>query len=330
MRVRPWLALVLVVAGAGAVEAWRLVTPASPRREPLTVEIPANQGAIAIAGHLAGAGVVTSAPEFLLLSAVRGSVRRLHAGEYEIAPQATTVDVLALVESGRVKQHVVLHPEGATLAELARVLEASGLARAADVIAAGRDPLFLRAAGVDAPSVEGYLFPDTYLFVRGMSPPQMLGRMVHRLETRLGPEIMARARQRGLSLRQLLTLASIVEREAVGRDERRLIAAVFWNRLERGMPLQADPTVQYAVGRERRTLTRVDLEADSPYNTYRYSGLPPGPIASPGLDAIEATLDPAAVGYLYFVAVDDHRHHFSTTLEEHRRAVARYRASRPR
>jgi UPF0755 protein len=329
MRFRPWLALLLLV-GAGAGEAWRLMTPVGSRAATLTLEIPANEGALVIAGHLARGAVVRSAPEFLLLSALRGSVRRLHAGEYEIAPGASTVDVLALVESGRVKQHLVLHPEGASLAELAHALETQGLASAADVIRTGHDPAFLRALGVDAPSVEGYLFPDTYAFIRGMTPQQMLGRMVQRLGTKLGSTMEARARQRSLTLHQLLTLASIVEREAVARDERRLIAAVFWNRLRQGMLLQADPTVQYAVGKERRTLARADLQAESPYNTYRYPGLPPGPIASPGLDAIEASLDPAPVAFLYFVAVDDHHHHFSTTLEEHNRAVAEYRLTRRR
>ncbi len=128
----------------------------------------------------------------------------------------------------------------------------------------------------------------------------------------------------------MLTLASIIAREAVVQDERRLIAAVFWNRLQLGMPLQADPTVQYAVGKERRALTRADLASEHPFNTYTHTGLPPGPIASPGLAVIEATLDPAPVTYLYFVASDDHRHHFSTTVAEHNAAVARYRLARTR
>ena len=154
--------------------------------------------------------------------------------------------------------------------------------------------------------------------------------MIQRLRARVTPDMLDRARARGLGLHQLLTLASIVEREAVAPEERRTIAAVFWNRLKRDMPLQADPTVQYAVGKERRTLTRADLQADHPYNTYRRTGLPPGPIASPGLPAIEATLDPAPVAYLYFVAVDERHHHFSTTIDEHAQAVARYRMARGR
>jgi UPF0755 protein len=222
----------------------------------------------------------------------------------------------------------VLHPEGATLAELARTIEQQRLAPAADVLRAASDPAFLRSLGIEGPSLEGYVFPDTYHFTRGLTAQQILARTVQRLRAKLTPDLLARARERGLELHALLTLASIIEREAVVSDERRLISAVFWNRLHRGMPLQADPTVQYAVAKERRALSRADLATDHPYNTYTRSGLPPGPIASPGLPAIEAALDPAPVKYLYFVARDDQRHHFSTTVEEHNAAVARYRLSR--
>jgi UPF0755 protein len=161
-----------------------------------------------------------------------------------------------------------------------------------------------------------------------MTAEEMLGKMVQRMRAKLTPEIHGRARELGLSTHQLLTLASIIEREAIVKDEQRLIAAVFWNRMKIDMPLQADPTVQYAVAKERRALSRADLVVDHPYNTYVRPGLPPGPIASPGLDAIHAALEPAPVKYLYFVARDDRRHHFSTTMQEHNSAVTRYRVSR--
>src|SRR5213083_2754990 len=209
-----------------------------------------------------------------------------------------------------------------------RSLKAERLAGADAVARAATDRRFLDANGIEGPSVEGYLFPDTYQFVRGMTPEELLGKMVQRMRAKLTPEIHGRARERGLSAHQLLTLASIIEREAIVKDEQRLISAVFWNRLKIGMPLQADPTVQYAVAKERRALSRADLVIDHPYNTYVHAGLPPGPIASPGLEAIHAALDPAPVKYLYFVARDDRRHHFSTTVDEHNAAVARYRLSR--
>jgi UPF0755 protein len=293
------------------------------------VEIPAHQGALAIATRLSEAGVVRSRVAFLGLTAVRGSIRQLKAGEYEIPRDASTLDVVNLLASGRVRQYPVLHPEGATLGELARALENERLAQAEDVLRVAGDERVRQALGVRGPTLEGYLFPDTYQFVRGMSVEEMLGRMVQRLRAKLTPDLVARARARGLDVHQLLTLASIIEREAVDPSEQRLISAVFWNRLALDMPLQADPTVQYALAKERRALTRGDLGADHPYNTYARRGLPPGPIASPGLAAIEAAVDPAPVKYLYFVAREDgRRHHFSMTVAEHNAAVARYRLSR--
>jgi peptidoglycan lytic transglycosylase G len=326
MRLR-WLVVALALATAGF--AWLVLTPsAAVRQGPLMVTIPPHEGLLGIANRLARAQVIRSRPAFVVAALVRGVPRSLKAGEYEIPRDATTLDIVVLLESGRVRQHAILHPEGATVAELARALEAENLASADAVARAAMDRKFLDANGIEAASVEGYLFPDTYQFVRGMTPDELLGKMVQRMRAKLTPEIHGRARELGLSMHQLLTLASIIEREAIVKDEQRLIAAVFWNRMKIGMPLQADPTVQYAVAKERRALSRADLAVDHPYNTYVRPGLPPGPIASPGLDAIHAALEPAPVKYLYFVARDDRRHHFSTTMQEHNSAVTRYRLSR--
>jgi UPF0755 protein len=326
--------LVVVLAGAATLagfEAWRALTPtpavvAGSR----VVDIPAQQGVLAIARRLRDAEVIPSAEAFVALGVVRGTARSLRAGEYEFPPGTTTVSALRMLENGKVRLHPVLHPEGATVAELARTIDRQGLAPAAEILRAASDAAFLRSVGIEARSLEGYVFPDTYYFTRGLSAEQILARTVQRLHAKLTPELLDRARGRGLDVHGLLTLASIIEREAVVHDERRLISAVFWNRLQLGMPLQADPTVQYAVGKERRALTRADLASEDPFNTYTHTGLPPGPIASPGLAAIEAALEPAPVNYLYFVARDDHRHHFSTTVAEHNLAVARYRLARTR
>jgi UPF0755 protein len=324
------LALTAVGGLVGAAGlAWLAFTPTpAVQTGPLIVEIPAHESVLGIASRLAEAEVIHSRVAFLALTAGRGRIRHLKAGEYEIPRDATTLDVVNLLVSGRVRQHAVLHPEGATIAELARVLENERLGRAEDVIRAASDEGLLRTLDISGPSVEGYLFPDTYQLVRGLAPEEILRRMVQRLRSKLTPELIARAGERGLDVHQLLTLASIIEREAVDPEEQRLISAVFWNRLRRDMPLQADPTVQYAVAKERRALTRADLTIDHPYNTYTRRGLPPGPIASPGLAAIEAAVDPAPVNYLYFVARDDRRHTFSTTVAEHNRAVLRYRLLR--
>lgn len=332
MQLRLVIGLVVLLSMGTVVGlAHEVLTPANALDSgPVLVEIPAHDGVLDIAGRLYKAGAIRSRVGFVLLAGVRGSSRQLKAGEYELARGASTLDVLKQIEAGRVKQHLVLHPEGATVAEIARVLESERLAPSGAVARLATDRAFLATLGIDGPSIEGYLFPDTYQLVRGMTTEEILTRMVQRLRAKVGPDLTARAQARGLSVHQLLTLASIIEREAVDRGELRTISAVFWNRLQINMPLQADPTVQYATGKERRTLTRADLATDHPYNTYRRSGLPPGPIASPGLAAIEAALDPAPVKYLYFVAMDDHRHYFSASLSEHNAAVARYRLARAR
>jgi UPF0755 protein len=332
MRLRTFgAAVVLGLAAALAFFAWQILTPTDALRAGgLVVEVPPHEGVVEIAARLHEAGVIRARWPFVALALVTGSARRLKAGEYEIERGARMLDILGLIENGRVKQHAVLHPEGATVLELARALETERLASTDDVMRAAAEPALLKTLGIEGPSVEGYLFPDTYQFVRGMTPAEMLTRMVQRMRGKLTPEVLARAREKNLSPHQLLTFASIVEREAVAQEERKLIAAVFWNRLKRDMPLQADPTVQYAVGKERRALTRADLETDDRFNTYRHPGLPPGPIASPGFASIEAVLDPAPVNYLYFVAADERRHHFSRTMGEHNAAVARYRLGRPR
>ncbi len=324
------LASALLVLFVG-LQGWWVLTPAPGLvAGPRVVDIYAHQGLLGVAKRLDDAGVIRSPIGFALLAIARGTARTLKAGEYEIPVGTTTVGVLSLLEGGRVLQHAVLLREGQTLAEVAKELDSEGLARAADVIHVGQDPLFLRTIEIPAPSVEGYLFPDTYQFVKGMTVEEMLARMAARMREHLTPEIRAAAEERGLTVHQLLTLASIIEREGVVRSELPLISAVFWNRLKLDMPLQADPTVQYAVGKNRQALTRADLQIEHPYNTYRRAGLPPGPIANPGLLAIKAAVRPAPVNYLYFVAMDDRRHQFSQSLADHNDAVARYRVPRTR
>lgn len=330
---RPLLALMLTAAMLFlGLQAWWILTSApGVRSGARIVEIPAHRGFFEVARQLDDAGVIRSPLGFLLLTIARGSMRSLKAGEYQIPQGANTLAVLALIEGGQVLQHNVVFREGSTVAELARQLENERLALADDILRVARDGPFLRTVEVPADSVEGYLFPDTYQFVKGMMPEEILARMVARLRERISPEVLAAARARDLSMHQLLTLASIIEKEAVERREMPLISAVFWNRLKLEMPLQADPTVQYGVGKDRQRLTRDDLLTDSPFNTYRRAGLPPGPIASPSLPAIQAAANPAAVNYLYFVATgDERRHRFSTTLADHNAAVALYRLGRNR
>jgi len=326
--------IVLIGVAATAllgIGAWRVLSYAPGLHErSIIVNVPPQQSALEIADALHHARIIRSRAAFLFLSFVRGTVGSLKAGEYEVPRRASTRDVLALLEDGRVRPNPIVHPEGATIAELAEALERAGLAKATDVVRTATDPSFLWLHGIEAPSAEGYVWPDTYQFVRGMTAAEILGRVVQRMHVKLSPDLRERARARTITIHELLTLASIVEREAVARDEQPLISAVFWNRLRAGMPLQADPTVQYAVGKPRQLLSRSDLLTVHPYNTYTRVGLPPGPIASPGLAAIEAAIDPASVDYLFFVKQSEQRHRFSRTLEEHNTAIAEYRASMSR
>jgi UPF0755 protein len=315
-----------------ALQVWWVLTPApSIQSRSAVVEIPAHLSLVEVARRLDQAGVIRSPLGFVLLSVARGSARSLKAGEYEVPQGASTVAILSLLEGGKVLHHPVVLREGSTVAELARALEAERLAPAEEVLRVARDARFLQTLDIPAESVEGYLFPDTYQLVKGMAVEEMLARMVARMRDQVGPDILAQARGLDLTPHQLLTLASIIEREAAVAREMPLISAVFWNRLKRDMPLQADPTVQYAVDQERRRpITRADLQVDSPFNTYRRLGLPPAPIGNPGRAAIQAAVNPAPVNYLYFVSIDDRHHHFSSTLSDHNAAVARYRLSRPR
>jgi len=323
----------VVVAGVLCLllEGWWILSVPGPLRvTSRVVEVPAHKGIIEVAEILDDAGVIRSRVGFVLLTLARGSFRSLKAGEYQIPAGSNTVRVLEQIAGGQVLQHMLVFPEGSTLGELARLLQTERLVSAEDILRVGKDPVFLKNLDVQADSVEGYLFPDTYQFVKGMTPEEILARMVARMREKVSPEIVAEARARDLTVHQMLTLASIIEKEAVEPTEMPLISAVFWNRIRKDMPLQADPTVQYAVGKDRRRLTREDLQTDSPYNTYRRQGLPPGPIASPSRAAIQAAVRPAHVNYLYFVAMDDRHHQFSTNLADHNAAVARYRLARSR
>jgi peptidoglycan lytic transglycosylase G len=325
------VALGLLMALLAFEAGQALIPPPSLRRGPLTVEVAPQQGLLEVAGALADAGVIRSRVVFVALAVLRGTARTLKAGEYEIPQGASLLTTLQLLESGKVKPHLIVLPEGFTIRELARQLETEGIGRAAEVLRVAASPVFAQSLGIDADSLEGYLFPDTYQVTKGVRVEEILGRMVQRFREKIAtPDVLERAGARGLTLHELITLASIIEKEAVVADERPIIAGVFWNRLRRDMPLQADPTVAYAVGKDGRAPTRDDLQVDHPFNTYRRRGLPPGPIANPGQASVQAALSPAPVPYLYFVSIDDRRHHFSSTLDEHNQAVARYRLSRGR
>jgi UPF0755 protein len=265
---------------------------------------------------------------------LRGLDREIKSGEYELEPGLTPREILAKLVSGQVITHPVTLPEGLRLDEVAARIEAAGIARADAFLARARDAALARSLGIEGTGVEGYLYPETYRFRRDSGPDEIIRRMYGELQLRWSDsdrELLARS---GMTLHEVVTLASIVEKETSVPEERPLIAAVFRNRLALGMPLQTDPTVIYAIvlasGHFDGNLRRRDLETDSPYNTYTRRGLPPGPIASTTIESIRAVLSPAQVPYLYFVSRNDGTHVFSTTLGDHSAAVRRYQlGSRP-
>jgi UPF0755 protein len=253
-----------------------------------------------------------------------GSGRRLQAGEYRFDKPMTVNEVIAKIARGDVYLLPLTFREGLTIRDMAALYESKGFGPAAEFRSAAANAQLVRDLDPAAKDLEGYLFPDTYTMPRHSTAAQLVARMVAGFEKVLTPELRAQAEQRGLSVRELVTLASIVEKETGKPEERPIVAAVYSNRLKIGMGLQCDPTVIYALQRVDRydgNLTRENLQFDSPYNTYRYRGLPPGPIAAPGRASLEAAAHPADVPYLYFVSRGDGSHIFATTLEEHNRNV---------
>jgi UPF0755 protein len=301
-------------------------TPASPHAPPQTVTILAGTNLLQIATQLEEAGLIRHRWMLVLYIKLLHPGAPLQAGEYALRATMSPVQIVQLLRSGKVIQHALTIPEGATVEEIAMLVAAKGLGDRQAIVALASDQAFIASLGLDLPSLEGYLFPDTYYVARGMRERDLLALMVRTLRHNYSAEIAARAQQMGLSQHEVLILASLVEKEAQLDDERPLIAAVYHNRLRQGMRLQCDPTVIYALGeRFDGNLRKADLDVDSPYNTYRYAGLPPGPIASPGRHSIEAAVTPAPVDYLYFVATKQQgKHQFSRTLAEHNQAVWKY------
>ena len=332
-RLGPAGLLLLALAAAAAAGAWYVAgvlnAPAGPPGPPRVVEVTPGRPFAAVARDLEAAGVVRDGRLLAWYARLTGRASRLKAGEYEFPADVTPRQVLARLVRGEIRQHKVTVPEGYTVREVAALLAAEGLAQEAAFVDRAQDAAFARGLGVPADRLEGYLAPDTYRFVRGLSPGAILEAMVAQYRANVPPALLEEAARQGFAEHQLVTLASIVEKETGQADERPLVAAVFRNRLRRSMPLQSDPTVIYGMPEFHGNLRKVDLLRWSPYNTYRIRGLPPGPIANPGRAAIEAVVRPAPVDYLFFVSRNDGTHVFARTLAEHERNVDRYQRRRP-
>jgi UPF0755 protein len=320
--------MILAAAGAAGVGWTRMQAPYKGyEAAEQFVDIPAGAAAADIRQRLVDAGVVRDALTLRLALRWTGASRDLQAGEYRFDRPMTAIEVVTKIARGDVYGQRITFPEGLTIREMAAIYESRGLGRAADFIEASRNTALIRDLDPMAADLEGYLFPDTYTVGRTAVASQLIESMVAGFRAAYPAEAAQLPEGPPLTTRQLVTLASLVEKETGKPDERPIVSAVYRNRLRIGMPMQADPTVIYALqktGTYDGNIRKDDLSINSPYNTYRFPGLPPGPIASPGKASLEAALRPADVGYLYFVSRNDGSHVFATTLSEHNRNVQEF------
>jgi len=309
-------------------------TPASSDSSVVIFVIEKGETADSIARRLYQQGLIRDPELFRMLARYKGVDSRLEAGQYTLRRNMTMTEILEAFGHGTVPSNVVTILEGWRLEEVAEHLGEKGLADAAEfqrLAQAGqfeRDFLASRPSGA---SLEGYLFPDTYQLSADFEAMDIINLMLDTFGQKLTPDLREAAKKQNMSLHEVVTLASIVEREATVAAEQPLIAGVFINRLAQKWPLQTDPTVQYALGYQpqqqtwwKKRVYFVDLEVDSPYNTYKHVGLPPGPICSPGLTAIQAVVNPAETDYMFFVAKGDGSHAFAKTAEEFEKLVNQY------
>ena len=321
--------LVLFLTGAAFYRF--ATTPVNLHTAAGTVNIPKGSGFFRITEILNDAGLVGNRPFFWVLALGKGVEKHIRAGEYELTGAMTPSAILDKLVRGEIKVYSVTLPEDITLNEVARRLSVFKLINEKEFATLAADRSFLASLDIDADSIEGYLFPDTYRFDRSMTTQEILRILVGKFWKEVTPEMRKRAEEIGLTNAQWVTLASIIGKESGNKDEKEFISAVFHNRLAKGMKLQSDPTAVYKLeqdGPHVKTVLRRHLKSDTPYNTYRINGLPPGPIANPGIDSLRAALYPAKVDYLYFVAKNDGSHNFSTNLAAHNRAISKHQINR--
>lgn len=320
------IAIFLVRASLLLILSWYLLCLSVPPGDGTTVRdvsFPAGSGIRKLAAELKEAGIIRSSWHFILVARLRGESRRLKAGDYRFNDSMTPAAILRKLAAGEVDFRRFVLPEGYSIYQAAELLEQKGYFKKAAFLDKCRDPALLARFDLRERSVEGYLYPATYNLPQNIGEEQLIVQMVEQFNKAFAG-LNSRDAGVGLSRHEIVTLASIIEKEAVSTEEKPLIASVFYNRLRLGMPLQSDPTAVYGVRAFAGKVRKADIGHRSPYNTYLNNGLPPGPIGNPGADALNAALHPARTNYLYFVARMDGTHQFSRTLDEHNRAVSRY------
>jgi UPF0755 protein len=292
-----------------------------PEYQEAIIVIPEGATAKEVARLIKSQGIIRSSTLFLLLAKAKGLDAKLKAGSYRFDNHMSLRRILSKLERGEMITERFTIPEGYTIRDVARLLAKKGLVDEERFIQVCRQGELLNSIlHVESESVEGYLFPNTYNIARGLGEEEIVRILVSQFKKEIKGDLIKAIEDSGFSLHEIVTLASIIEKEAFFSDEEPIISSVYHNRLKLGWLLEADPTVQYAIGRHKSRLTYKDLKVRSPYNTYIHKGLPPGPICSPGISAIRAAVFPKKTPYLYFVAKTDGRHIFSKTFKDHIRA----------
>lgn len=326
-RLLTFFALLFLFLGVAFVFS-SFFLPASSRPRRVLVEIPPNSSLTQIAGRLREKGVIRNRYAFELMARILGESKNLKAGEYELSPHLGLIEIIDRLQRGAALSYWVTIPEGYTLEQIARTLERNRMSEARRFLRLARSgaaPSNL-SFRIPRPSLEGYLFPDTYRVKAGASEKAIVAQMLKTFEEKVVEDLANDLKRSDFSLDEIVIMASLIEREAKHPEDRPLIAAVLQNRLKRKMRLQVDATVLYALGEHKPRLLLEDLKTPSRYNTYLHAGLPPGPICNPGKSSIRAALRPAKVDYLYYVARPDGSHIFSRTYDEHLKAIRVARA----
>lgn len=299
-------------------------TPIDIKNKTVVLDIPTGSSFLEVTELLKKEGLIKNRFFFYSLAAIKRASRNIRAGEYEINTLISPITMLNKLMHGEVKIYKVVIREDLSLRDIAAVLDKDKLINKEIFFELARDREFLQSLNIEAESIEGYLFPDTYYFNRSMNTRRIMKKMVDTFREKVTPSMIQKSNNIGLNMHKLVTLASIIGKESGDNSEKPFIAAVFYNRLKKGMRLQSDPTTVYDMDDFDGKVLRCHLKRVSPYNTYLIKGLPPGPIANPGLSSLKATLFPAPVNYLYFVSKNDGTHYFSSSLTEHNQAVNRY------
>lgn len=316
------LALIWIVISVFYYQGSR---PASEDNRTTIFEVQPGMTLKQVALELSSLGLIRSPSAFQAIAYIQDKETQVMVGEFSLSPSMLPAEIILRITSGKTVLHPVTIPEGYRITEIAALLHAQGLADPEVFVLQTQDKNLIRSLDIPTDSLEGYLFPETYHFSKFTAEAKIVQKMVDTFKEQTSKsQLLESVKESPLSWHEIITLASLIEKETGLDSERKMISSVFHNRLRKNMRLQTDPTVIYAIEKFDGNIRKRDLKIDSPYNTYRYKGLPPGPIASPGIKSIVAAISPIKSDYLYFVSRQDGSHHFSSTLVEHNRAVQKY------